>query len=276
MREPTNPSFLGTFLGDEGDEIHFPNHPDANRLPVNANDLNTKVDLRNNRLAMLSGKSQHGHTFNQWGHHFNTVNWSHIYHEVLAANYIGRNQDLELPDAMQYVPDYGIGFELYPITQNPEHQLLTDVGAITSACGITWYLGDLFPKDYQEVIFVAEPTHNLVHTDIVYPKGATFGSERQLEQQEFLASTDGWFRPVNFYIGPDGALYVLDFYRKIIEHPEWISEEVLNSGELYAGMDQGRILRITPKGYTQTQSQTQTQYLGQSSTKQLIQYLGHP
>ena len=269
--------FFGDIFGDQGDEIHFPDHPDAQRLPQNANDLNVKVDLRNRAVEMLAGDSQHGHTFNQWGHHFGNFNWSHIYHEVLAAPYIVRNKDLELPSAMQYVPDYGIGFELYPITQNPEHQLLTDVGAITSACGITWYLGDLFPKPYRDVIFVAEPTHNLVHTDVISHKGATFSSRKQFEQQEFLASTDGWFRPVNFYIGPDGALYMLDFYRKIIEHPEWISEEVLNSGELYAGMDQGRLFRIVPKGNSQTRAQNkQAQYINQATTKELVQYLGHP
>ncbi len=275
--------FFGDVFGDEGDEIQFVEHPNAQRLPKNANDLNVKVDLRNTRLELLSGDSQYGHTFSAWGHHFGNFNWSHIYHEVMAAPYIGRNQHLELPDAMRYVPDYGIGFELYPITQNPEHQLLTDVGAITSACGITWYLGDLFPKPYQDVMFVAEPTHNLVHADIMYHKGATFTSQKLFEQQEFLASTDGWFRPVSFYIGPDGSMYMLDFYRKIIEHPEWMSEEVLNSGELYEGMDQGRIYRIVPKHshsnlppgrHTQTQSPAQS--LAGVSSKELIQYLGHP
>jgi putative heme-binding domain-containing protein len=222
---------------------------------------------------MLSGDSQYGHTFDQWGHHFGTRNWSHIYHEVLAAPYIQRNDHLELPSSMQYVPDYGIGFEIYPITQNPEHQLLTDVGAITSSCGITWYMGGLFPEPYQQVVFIAEPTHNLVHTDVMYEKGATFGSRKQFENQEFLASTDGWFRPVNFYTGPDGSMYMLDFHRKIIEHPEWMSEEVLNSGELYQGLDKGRIFRITP---TATPANFKDIKLGQVPTKELIPYLQHP
>ncbi len=268
--------FFGDIFGDTGSEIHFPGRPDSPTLPKNANNLNVRVDLNNFQLEMLSGDSQYGHTFDQWGHHFNTTNWSHIYHEVINAHYIGRNQDLEIPSSMQYVPDYGIGFELYPITQNPEHQLLTDVGAITSSCGITWYLGDLFPEPYHEVVFIAEPTHNLVHTDIMYDKGATFGSGKQFEGREFLASTDGWFRPVNFYIGPDGALYMLDFYRKIIEHPEWISEEVVNSGELYQGMDQGRIYRITPTGRQKNSAKERKFTMAQASSEELIQYLGHP
>jgi hypothetical protein len=50
------------------------------------------------------------------------------------------------------------------------------------------------------------------------------------------------------YIGPDGALYLLDYYRQYIEHPEWMAEDVVNSGALYNGTDKGRIYRITPKG----------------------------
>jgi Iap family predicted aminopeptidase len=49
------------------------------------------------------------------------------------------------------------------------------------------------------------------------------------------------------YIGPDGALYIVDYYRQIIEHPEWMGEEVVKSGKLYNGSDKGRIYRITVK-----------------------------
>lgn len=260
-------------FGDEGGEIHFPDDPEGPRLPRNAEDLNVKLDPLNGRLEMLSSSSQFGHTFDNWGHHFMTTNWSHIYQEVLGAQYAGRNKNLPLSSSMQYVPDYGIGFEIFPITENPEHQLLTSVGAITSSCGITWYLGDLFPDPYNEVVFIAEPSHNLVHTDIMYENGAAFASKSQFETTEFLASKDAWFRPVNFYVGPDGAMYLLDFHRKIIEHPEWISEEVLNSGDLYQGLDKGRIFRIIP---TRTTATTTEIDLGQATPEELILQLQNP
>ena len=86
-------------------------------------------------------------------------------------------------------------------------------------------------------------------------KGATFTASRVLDHQEFLASTDAWFRPVNMYIGPDGALYVVDYYREVIEHPEWMSESAVKAGNLYNGRDKGRIYRISasdaaPAGWT--------------------------
>ena len=89
--------FFQDMFNDEGDEIRFPNYPNAEKLPRNALDLNLRVDLNNHRLDMLSGDSQHGHTFNLWGHHFGTKNWSHLYHETLASHYINRNPNLELP-----------------------------------------------------------------------------------------------------------------------------------------------------------------------------------
>jgi len=66
---------------------------------------------------------------------------------------------------------------------------------------------------------------------------------------EFLASTDSWFRPANFTIGPDGALYLVDYYREGIEHPEWTAGEDQHddhSKAAYQGGNKGRIYRIVP------------------------------
>ncbi|NND33407.1 MAG: c-type cytochrome, partial [Saprospiraceae bacterium] len=189
-----------------------------------------------------------GQTFDSWGHHFQTNNATHLHHAVMGASYMKRNDDLLIPGGQQYIPATGRGFDIFPITTNPTHQLLTDIGAMTSACGILWYQGDLFSPRYDRVVFTAEPVHNLIHADTIRDKGSTFESANLLTGREFLASTDSWFRPVNQYIGPDGAIYVLDYYRKIIEHPEWLSQDVIDSGDLYAGSDQGRIYRISPSG----------------------------
>ncbi len=63
------------------------------------------------------------------------------------------------------------------------------------------------------------------------PKGSTFVASRGRRDMEFLASTDSWFRPVNLYVGPDGALYVIDYYRPYIEHPEWGSSDLQKNPE---------------------------------------------
>ncbi|MEQ9097620.1 MAG: c-type cytochrome [Imperialibacter sp.] len=234
-------------FSDEGSEVHFPANDSAPKLPIDANGRNVRFMPDSFQLEMLSGESQYGQTFDAWGRHFGTSNADHLFTEVIPARYLARNPNLVVADAMENIPDHGSAAEVFPITQNPAHQLLTDVGVITSSCGVTWYQGGLI-KGFENVTFVAEPVHNLVHADRVTAKGASFNASRLVENKEFLASTDGWFRPVQFYVGPDGALYMIDYYRQIVEHPEWMSEEVNNSGALYNGSNQGRIYRISPKG----------------------------
>ena len=232
--------------------MFFPEKPDGPRLGKNGDDRNVRFKPDSHELEALSGESQFGHAFDAWGHHFLVENARHAYQEVLAARYLKLNPHLLVSEAVQDLPDHdeahGNACEVFPITENPNHQLLTDVGVMTSACGITWYGGGAFPKPYdRDLIFVAEPVHNLVHVDKLKPQGASFVASRVEEKKEFLASKDAWFRPVNFYVGPDGALYVVDYYRKIVEHPEWMSDEVNRSGALYHGTNKGRIYRIVPK-----------------------------
>ncbi len=263
-------------FSDEGTEVYFPDNPGAPRLPRNADDRNVRFRPDSYEIEALSGNSQFGQTFDPWGHQIMNENAHHLYHEVIADRYLRRNPNVLIPDVVQNLPDHGNACEVYPITENPQHQLLTDVGVITSACGVTWYQGGAFPEPYNHhCTFVAEPVHNLVHVDRIKDQGATFSASRILENREFLASRDPFFRPCNFYTGPDGALYVLDYYRPIIEHPEWMSDEVNNSGRLYEGSDKGRIYRIVPeKGLPMDWMNTAR--LGQASDAGLIKYLDHP
>ncbi len=235
-------------FADEGSEISFPDKPNAAKLNKNADDRNVRFKPDSYEIEALSGETQFGQTFDPWGHHFLTENAKHLYHEAIAARYLKRNPNLLISDATQTIADHGDACEVFPVTENPHHQLLTDVGVITSACGVTWYNGGAFPEPFnQNTTFVGEPVHNLVHVDKIKDNGASFVASRIVEKKEFLASKDAWFRPVNFYVGPDGALYVVDYYRQIVEHPEWMSDEVNKSGELYNGTDKGRIYRIVPK-----------------------------
>ncbi len=266
--------YTGHF-SDRGSEVFFPDHPDGPRLPENALGRSVRFRPDDVLLENLSSQTQFGHTFDKWGHRFLVSNAHHIYHEVIAAAYLERNRSLLLPSAVESVSDHGNAADVYPITRHPEHQLLTDLGVFTAACGITAYTGGAFPAVYDSVVFVAEPVGNLVHADILRDRGATFTAARLFERKEFLASTDAWFRPVNMYVGPDGALYVVDYYRQIIEHPEWMSDDMARSGAIYNGKDKGRIYRISASGGPPP-SWTRGIAPGSLQTEELVSRLSSP
>ena len=262
-------------FGDEGNEIYYPSQPTSPRLAKNASGRSVRFRPDQHLLETTSSNTQFGHTFDSWGHHLLVSNSNHIFQEVIAAPYLTRNANLLVSDATQSLSDHKDAAEVFPITKNPERQLLTDVGVITSACGITDYMGGVFPAPFDNASFVAEPVSNLIHVDQLKDKGASFVASRIRPNKEFLASTDAWFRPVNMYIGPDGALYVVDYYRQIIEHPEWMGEEVVKSGKLYNGHDMGRIYRITPTN-AKAADWTKGLKLGDASSAQLVEQLSNP
>ncbi|MEP7258729.1 MAG: PVC-type heme-binding CxxCH protein, partial [Flavitalea sp.] len=263
-------------FGDEGREISFPGKPNSDRLPKNANGRSVRFQPDKGQLEMTANRCQFGQTFDEWGHWFGCNNSNQGYHEVIANRYFTRNPELLVSEAIQDMSDHLNAAEVFPTTAHPDRQLLTNVGVMTSACGLTAYLGDAFPAPYnRQVTFIAEPVSNLVHVDILRDSGASFVASRILPNKEFLSSTDAWSRPVNLYVGPDGALYVLDYYRMVIESPEWMSEEAIAAGGLYNGSDKGRIYRITPTGAKKA-SWTKGIPLGNAGNQELVENLANP
>ena len=260
-------------FGDPGHSIRFPGRPETPAVDVG--DHGVRFRPSTGQLEALSGSSQFGHSFDEWGHHFTLDNSNHLRHEVVGAPYLRRNPVLALGSAMHNVSDHGSNAVVYPITRRPRFELLTEPGEFTSACGLQFYLGGAFPEATSRSSFVAEPVQNLVHRDVWAEAGSTFAARRTREGVEFLASTDSWFRPVSMTVGPDGPLYLVDYYRQMIEHPEWTSSHVHDHPkQTYAGQDRGRIWRITAAG--RAQRTPALVELGKASEEDLVRALANP
>ncbi len=258
-------------FGDRGGRIHYPNRPDSAALEESRFSVRLRPDT--GELENLSAPTQFGHSFDEWGRYFTLNNAVHARHVVIAAAYLRRNPDLLLRTVMHWASDHGDYSQVFPITHNPRFELLTAAGEFTSGCSLTHYLGGGFGPEMEHVSLVAEPVHNLVHVDVWSESGSTFTASRVHEESEFLASTDNWFRPVFFYGGPDGAIYVVDYYREMIEHPEWMSTRYHEDSEdLYHGTREGRIYRIFPEG---DRPPPQPVQLSQTPSPQLVPLLGH-
>jgi putative heme-binding domain-containing protein len=184
-----------------------------------------------------------------WDNRFINHNSNHIRHPVPAQAYLSRNANLNAPDAIEDISDHGALARVYPICVVEERfNQFGHVGHTTTACGLAIYRGGAFPPEYEGNSFVCEPLHSLIHRDVLRAQGVSFVASRGEQGVEFLASTDNWFRPVNLTVGPDGALYVADFYRAVIEHPFGIPVEIQKRLDFRAGDDKGRIYRVAQRG----------------------------
>ncbi|MRG44897.1 c-type cytochrome [Chitinophaga sp. SYP-B3965] len=121
----------------------------------------------------------------------------------------------------------------------------------TAACGPVIYRGGLYGNAYEGNAFVAEPSANLIKRNILADSGYQVKGKQAYQGREFLASTDERFRPVNLNVGPDGALYILDMYRGIIQHKTFLTpylKKEIATRHLTDPLNCGRIYRMFPTG----------------------------
>jgi putative heme-binding domain-containing protein len=144
------------------------------------------------------------------------------------------------------ISDHGAVSDIFPITENPVYPVLTDAGRTSSTCGIVYYSNPAIPG-FERALFTAEPVHNLVHCDLVTKTESGFVARHARERADFLVSSDSWFRPVSFAVGPNGALYVVDYYAPVSGPSEVLEVGVKASGPLFRSGGRGRIYKITPR-----------------------------
>ncbi|MDB5157331.1 MAG: dehydrogenase [Mucilaginibacter sp.] len=121
----------------------------------------------------------------------------------------------------------------------------------TAACGPMIYRGGLFGPAYAFNAFVAEPSANLIKRDILEEKGNVVKGREAYHGREFLASVDERFRPVSLYDGPDGALYIVDMYRGIIQHKTYLTPYLageIDKRKLTQPLSCGRLYKVYPEG----------------------------
>jgi putative membrane-bound dehydrogenase-like protein len=267
-RPPVPRRYVKEF-GDPGSPIRYPDHPEVKPLDIHARDLRFRPDRR--LLEAGSGNSQFGNAFDDWNNRYTVWNSDHIRHVVLPPETFDRNPYLSIPNAMQSASDHQNAATVYPTTKDPIYIHDSQVGHFTSACGLSVYTGGSFPEPYQNGSFTCEPVHNLVHCDRLTALGATFTASRIHEKTEFLTSSDSWFRPVYSATGPDGALYIVDYHRYTVEHPEFVPSELLKQLDLEPRQQLGRIYRVSYQGSPKTPKPS----LGSATPQQLVQFLSH-
>ncbi len=215
--------------------------------PVEISGRDFRFEPHHGASEAISGNGQFGNTSDEFGRRFVCSNRQPLDHVVLDERYLARNPLAAIPAVLQPVVAAGEQSRVYPLAKAWTTSNL-HAGQFTAACGIEIDRGSLLGAEYRGNSYTCEPTGSLVHREKLAPDGASFRAESATPGREFLASRDSWFRPVNLEWGPDGALYVVDMYRAVIEHPQYMPEELQNRPDLRLGDDRGRIYRIVPCG----------------------------
>ena len=268
-----------------GGEIKNLSRPDAKPVSVRGRDFRFKPD--GSAFEAISGGGQFGHSFDDWGHRFTCSNSNHIRQIVLPAHDLERNPAFVPPGVVLDIPAEGPAAPVFRISRpepwrvvrtrqraaDPEMRRrlppteLVATGFFTSATGITIYRGTAYPEEYRGNAFVGDVGGNLVHRKSLALHGATYLASRTDQNVEFLASTDNWFRPVNFANTPDGTLLILDMYRETIEHPWSIPEPIKKHLDLTSGKDRGRLYNLVFSGMARAPRRPR---LGHASTAELV------
>jgi putative membrane-bound dehydrogenase-like protein len=261
--------------GLRGGQVKRAGQPDAK--PVNLGGMDFRFDLLHDRGEAVSGMGQYGNTFDDWGRRFVCDNRHHLRHVVIENRYLQRNPYLAAPAVVEDPSELdegplSSGGKIYPISKNWTTSNL-HAGRFTAACGVFVYRGSLLPEEFRGCAYTCDPTGNLVHQEVLRQNGATFHSRPAREGVEFLATPDDWCRPVFLAHGPDGAMYVVDMYRAVIEHPEFMPPELKNRPDLTLGKDKGRIWRIVPEKH---RAKAERPQLSKATTPELVALLAHP
>ena len=256
--------------GLRGGQVRRAGDPEAEPIDLSGRDF--RFDPVHDRAEAVAGMGQYGLTFDDWGRRFVCTNRNHLVPIVLEDRYARRNPYLAAPDPASDNQAAGGAAAVFPLVDQFTTSSL-HIGSFSAACGVTVYRGDLLPDPYRGSAFTCEPTGSLVHQEVLSPDGAGFDWHPPREGVEFLASTDPWCRPVSISHGPDGAMYVVDMYRAVIEHPQWMPPELRDRPDLLDGKDRGRIWRIVPEDRSARPGRTD---LAAASTAELVDTLSHP
>lgn len=264
--------------GLTGGSVTAPDHPD--RPPVKFGSSDSRFNPFTLGFELTGGQGQYGLTFDDHGRRFVCSNRNPVMHAVLEPRHLKRNPELAFSATAQDVSAVGSQAVVWPLSADmttasfhPSLMSTPHAGTFTAASGVHIHRGDALPAGARDSIFICESAQNLVQRQIRSQNGVTFTSRPARTGREFLASRDSWFRPVFAANGPDGALYLVDMYRKFIDHPQYVPEASRGLMDFDAGKQRGRIYRIAASNWKADRTPID---LGRMSAGELSRMLEHP
>ena len=257
-----------------------------NWMHVAASEIEVRLKNGAFEVRRTLRRGQWGVAEDDAGRIYRNTNESALHVDLVPTDYFARNPNLlRTRGSYERLADDNPDLNLvWPVRPTPatnrayQYGILRADGTLarfTAVCAPVVYRGDRLPADLYGNVFVAEPAANLVSRIIVSDDGTTLRARKAFERGEFLASTDERFRPVYLSSAPDGALYVVDMYRGILEDrlsmTEYLRDQIL-ARKLEQPIGLGRIYRVVH----QTTRRDTSRPLSNASPAQLVATLSHP
>ena len=228
--------------GLSGGSVRWASDPDGAGVSIDRRDV--RIDLARRTIRAVTGFGQFGNAFDSRGHRFTASNRNPLMVSLLPPETLVRNSIVDLGPGYTDAAPSGADSRVAAVATT-NATAISHTGTHTSACGLSIFRGDLLGPEADGDAFTCEPVSHAVVRRRPVARGAGFWSTHpEPDRSEFVASAETWFRPVFTATAPDGSLWIVDFCRASVEHPDYMPPGVAATVDHRAGDQAGRIWRV--------------------------------
>lgn len=215
---------------------------------VDLSGCDLRLHMLTGQIESIAGPSQFGLSFDRTGNRYGCSNRQPCLEIVSERSDIGLSPLAGLAGSTHEVSKGETASRVLPLV-NAWTTSNLHAGQFTAACGVLVTHSRHFasPDSPFATALTCEPTGGLVQRKAIARVDGKSNVIPETWDREWVASRDPWFRPVDLYEGPNGDIYIVDMYRAVIEHPDWVPVELKNRPDQKFGDAHGRIYRVKRK-----------------------------